>query len=113
MKDFLNDFMGKNRNIDDKEIARYENLFKDTANTILEYLGDKPFHIRSGLNAAVFDSVMVAFARNLNNIPDDIKKRYHVLVEDSDFKNATTSGTTAPNIVHQRISTAEKILFGN
>ena len=59
MKDFLSKFMRANRDPSKKTIKDFDNLFKKTCASIVSQLGDKPFHIRAGLNSAVFDCVMV------------------------------------------------------
>ena len=64
MKDFMSRFMKRNRFANRKELKVRSELFATTCQRILEGLGPRPFHVWSGLNAAVCDSVMVAFARN-------------------------------------------------
>lgn len=112
MKDFLNTMMEDHRHITHELLIEWEKLFRTTSKSIICCLGEKPFHIRSGLNRAVFDSVSVAFARNPNRIPRDIRERYNRLVEDPDFRHATDSSTTDVANVHGRIAIAERILFG-
>ena len=74
MKDFLNKFMDAHRDPDDRQLDEYRTLFSRTAAAVASSLGARPFHIRAGLNAAVFDSVFVAFARNLEQVPDEDRK---------------------------------------
>ena len=78
----------------------------------MDSLGEKPFHIRSGLNAAVSDAVMVAFSENLDQIPADIGERYKRLLGDEGFKGSTSKGTTDVNVVRKRFSKAKQVLFG-
>ena len=111
MKDFLNAFMNRNRILSDSELAEYRNLFRNVTDKIVEHLGSKPFHILSGLNASVLDSVNVAFTKHLDDIPNDIAQRYKLLIENLEFRSKTTSGTTDVKIVHERIKIAERILF--
>ena len=111
MKDFLNGFMEKNRSLDDSMLDQYKELFRNVTDKVIEHLGPRPFHVRSGLNASVLDSVVVAFTKHLDDVPDDIGRRYKLLVENQDFKDRTTSGTTDVNIVHERIKIAEHVLF--
>ena len=113
MKDFLNSMMNDHRNAAPEYLSKWESVFKRTNEKIVRRLGEKPFHIRSGLNAAVFDSVAVAFARNLDDIPDDIRQRYARLKLDPDFLSATDSRATDADNVHARIAAAERVLFGN
>ena len=108
MKTFLNDFMAKHQ--DDISDQPYRSVFEGTAERVLASLGPRPFHIRRGLNAAVFDSVMIAFARTESS-PTDIKSRWATLLANPSFENATRSATTDEDTVRRRIDIASHILF--
>lgn len=113
MKDFMNTFMRKHRKVPEplqegtdaqkKTIAKsiqafrteqsnFKKLFERAADDIVAHLGGKPFHIKRGLNAAVFDSVFTAFASqvDLKNNPvkptadqvATIRNRYSDLLND-------------------------------
>jgi hypothetical protein len=110
MKDFLTNFMINNKSGSDNQY--HAKIFKSTAQKVLTYLGDKPFHIRAGLNAAVFDSVFVAFAGHENGIPEDVNDRYKALIDSEEFKELTSGATTDVDTVKQRINLAKKTLFG-
>ena len=112
MKDFLSKFMRKNRNPSESSLATSKQVFRKTWAQVLESLGDKPFHGRSGVNVAVLDSVMVAFSDNLNNIPSDIQARYDKLIKDEGFIIKTRQGTTDVSVVNDRFSQAKRDLFG-
>jgi hypothetical protein len=112
MKDFLTKFMKKNRNPSDEALVRSEDIFAQTCKAVVTYLGEKPFHIRAGLNASVFDSVMVAFSTHLTSIPKDTAKRYEKLIADQEFDKNTRQATTDEVTVLQRFKQADKILFG-
>lgn len=71
MKQFLNTFMKVNRRASPTKIYEYENLFKLTCDAVVAILGEKPFHIHTGLNAAVYDSTFTAVASNLAKINTD------------------------------------------
>ena len=77
----------------------------------MKHLGSKPFHVRTGLNAAVFDSVLVAFAENQGTVPSDIKSRYENLKKDAVYDKRTRSATTDKEAVEDRLRIARKILF--
>jgi uncharacterized protein with ParB-like and HNH nuclease domain len=115
LKDFLSSYFGKEeiRYMKEDKIKKYEELFKKTVDSIVDNLGDKPFHVRGPLNKAAFDSVMIAFSNNIGKtIPNNIKERYKLLCEDENYIHFTTKGTTDPNVVKDRIKKAEIILFG-
>ncbi len=112
MKDFLSDFMAKHRHPAKTQRQEYEALFCDTINAIHAALGAKPFHVRNGLNIAVFDSVSAAFAFNLGKVPVDIATRYSRLRDDADYTDWTRYRTTDDDIVRKRIERASTLLFG-
>jgi hypothetical protein len=111
LKDFLSKYMRKNRDPDPAAISRATNVFERTCGVVIDSLGRKPFHIRAGLNAAVFDSVMVAVSRHLDQIPVDLKVRFQKLVNDTDFDKATRTATTDKENIDLRFTKAEQILF--
>jgi Protein of unknown function DUF262 len=118
MKDFLSDFMKTNQMPDPKADAKsqktleeYREIFEKTATEALAALGVKPFHLTAGLNVAVFDAVLVAFARNKAAIPRDIKARYKRLIADPEFEKSITSHTTDVDAVEKRLSLATEKLF--
>jgi len=108
MKKFITDFMFRRRGGADNK--KYSDIFKKTVGSVYENLGQKPFNISRGINAAVYDSVMVAFARNAK-IPADIRKRYNKLIENGDFLKAVSSSTTDVDTVRERIDLAARVLF--
>lgn len=113
LKDFLTKFMKKNRDASQEVLLHTQELFERTCNGVLDRLGPKPFHIRSaGLNAAVFDAVMVAFSNHLDSVSADIKARYKRLIRDPKFDDNTRQGTTDVDTVRQRFNKADRILFG-
>jgi hypothetical protein len=95
-----------------EELLSFKNQFNETTKAIHKNLGKRPFHIHRGINAAVFDSVYVAFAKKLNTIPDDITERYKKLIKDPQFLQYVTAGTTDDDVVKKRMELAEKVLFG-
>lgn len=121
MKKFLNDFMKGKAELSETKIKQYTDLFKNTADAVLRYLGKRPFHIRKGLNAAVYDSVFVAFARHLDAVNGQevsetkiarMKARYEKLIQDKEYDEWVVSHTTDKEVVPNRIKKAEAMLFG-
>ena len=112
MKDYLSRFMHKNRNASTDMLEGSRGVFKNTCRAVVDELGEKPFHVRRGLNAAIFDSVMCAFSNHLNDIPPDVKNRYKALVGDSDFDKNTRNSTTNVDVVRGRFHQAATRLFG-
>jgi len=111
LKDFLNKFMRRNRNPADADLKKMRARFENTCTEVASALGKKPFHIKAGLNSAVFDSVMAAFSAHLREAPKDIGGRYKALVNNPDYLNLVRSGTTDDETVRKRFELAEKMLF--
>nr|VFJ75750.1 MAG: Protein of unknown function DUF262 [Candidatus Kentron sp. FW] len=111
MKDFLSKFMKENRNAPEEILRKSREIFTQTCRTVVESLGKKPFHIHSGLNAAVFDAVMSAFSGHLDEIPEDISARYSRLTNNEEFSQCIRTGTTDVGIVKKRFHLAETALF--
>ena len=110
MKDFLSKFMNDYKN-DEIKIDEFRKTFEDTVSLIADKLSPRPFVIKAGLQAAVFDSIMVAIALNLNKIPQDIKERHQQLLKDKEYIDLVYQFTTAPEFLQQRIDMAIVKLF--
>lgn len=114
MKDFLSSYIGdeKVRFMNNIDIQSREEVFINTIDSVIRNLGEKPFHVRNGLNSSVCDSVMIAFSKHLNNVPLNIKKRYEKLCNDSNYIYYTSKATNDVSSVKKRIEYAERFLFG-
>ncbi len=112
MKDFLNKFMGRNRHLTRYSHDDIENAFVPTINFIFNVIGSKAFKPRRGINAAVFDSVMVATAERLEKGPIldiiQFETHYGKLIENEEFIAVTESGTSAPESVSARLKMARQ-----
>lgn len=108
MKKFISDFMAEHQW--EENAAEHRRIFCESAQRVHESLGERPFHIRRGINVAVFDSVMVAFARS-NSVPSDIQERYETLKGIDRFISSTTASTTDINTVQDRLELAQRVLF--
>lgn len=115
MKDFLSKYMEEPsiRYMSKSELNIKEQMFKRTVDAIILYLGEKPFHIKNGLNSSVCDAVMLAFANNIDNIPENIDSNYEKLKHNKDFYSYVSKSSNDVNSVIQRISIAETFLFPN
>jgi len=109
MKQFISDFMYRNQRLATKS-KEYRRRFTETANAVYEKLGKRPFHVYRGINAAVFDSVMVAFARN-KTYRKDIRNRFNRLLENEEYRGFISASTTDEDTVRERIRIAEEVLF--
>jgi hypothetical protein len=111
MKDHLSRFMRRNSSISADRATELEALFGATCEKVVAGLGKKPFHVRAGLNAAVYDSVMAAFAA-ASIVPKNIVDRYKALLANDSYVKVTSQSTTDEDSVKQRFSLAAKTLFG-
>lgn len=112
MKIFLNNFMKRHKDVSDSKLPEMKDTFERTTESVLEHLGDKPFEIRTGLNASVFDCVYVAFAAHLEDMPNDIAARFAALKADEFFRGLATQWTTDAEAVRKRLKLANDRLFG-
>ena len=112
MKNFLNQFMDKHRHDSEEELAEHAQVFTATAQAVRVSLGASPFHIRAGLNAAVFDCVFTAFAHHLDKLPADLEDRYKELTKSDAFLQLVSSNTTDKEVVGRRLALASSMLFG-
>lgn len=111
MKEFLSRFMRKNKDAPENALKNVREMFERTCESVVDALGEKPFHVRSGLNPAVLDAVMTAFSNRLDDIPDDISDRYRKLVRSGDFDQDTRRRTTDVERVRARFQQASHYLF--
>jgi hypothetical protein len=121
MKGFMNNFMRTHRHPSKEKEKEFEDLFTQTAETVVQYLGPRPFHILRGLNAAVYDSAFTAFARHLSKIGNEnvsaakinqVRSKFQSLLENRQYKQWVSSATTDKDVVPNRLKKAEQILFG-
>ena len=108
MKTFLNAYMKRHQ--EETSDQPFKNIFVGTVERVVGALGERPFHVRRGINAAVFDSVMIAFARS-EATPPNIKSRWANLLANPSCDDATRSSTTDVDTVKRRIELASHILF--
>ena len=79
---------------------------------VIKYLGSNVFKPNNGINSAVFDSIMLSFAKNLNNIPNDIKDKYDRLCLNQEYMKYCGKSSGDNNSVRNRIQMANDYLFG-
>lgn len=111
MKDFLNRFMGENRELSVKLANEFKSVFTVTCELILKSLGKKAFRLKTALNAAVLDSVMVGVAARLHtggNVRDQalLKSAYDALLRSADFLRYVERATADEESVRKRIEIA-------
>lgn len=111
MKDFLSNFMEKNRNPSSDFLNSERNRFQDTCDLLIEKIGERPFNPKGPLNPSVFDAIFIAFAKNLSKCPNNIKERLENLMKNELFQKYTGDATTDTETVNSRLKLAEEKLF--
>jgi hypothetical protein len=110
MKGFLNAFMGKNRDLSVYPALKLAEAFVPAIELAGRCLGPQAFKPRAAFNAAVFDSVMVGIARRLLRGPvtdfGNLSQKYQDLIADTDFTQATETGTSSEERVNKRLELA-------
>ena len=112
MREFLNRFIRKHRDIEDTLACKFRNAFLETISVAVQALGSRPFRPSRNLNAAVFDSVMVGlYTRlqkgSLQNL-SQVKAAYDGLLIDNRFRSAYQMGTAVPENVRSRFELARQ-----
>lgn len=112
MKDYLTEYMKNMKNISVEEKSIKEKLFYSTIEVVYSHLGRRAFRPNKGINSSVFDSIMLAFAKNKNNIPIDIKDKYEKLCTNKEYMKYCGQSSGDNTSVRYRIQMANDYLFG-
>jgi uncharacterized protein with ParB-like and HNH nuclease domain len=111
MKDFLNEFMLKNRTLDRINGNLLSETFNKTIDTIYKSIGPEPFKLNRVFNTAFYDVVMLIVSWNLNKLDKSIISSWHNrLRDDLIFKEYLRSRTTSRESIHRRIDYAKSVL---
>lgn len=112
MKDFLNRYMAANRDLTKQSETELRQVFDSTVETILTNIGTKAFRLKSAVNAAVLDAVMVGVATRLAagavTEPQNMKGAYDALLSNTNFLNATTRSTADEESVRVRLKLSKE-----
>ncbi len=111
MKEFLNESMKQNRGFDSEKAEEFTRLFPIACQSILEKLGEKPFHVRGPLNASILDAVFCAVLENGGKVPKDFDTTFRELLQNKDFDEGTKLATTDSAVVQRRIKLAHEYLL--
>lgn len=112
LKTFLNDFLGNHREGQGLDLDQLERLFTAAAGVVTRAFGSRPFRLRTQVNAAILDSVMVSLMARLDRpgseaIPDESwTAAYGRLLLDEDYLDAVNRATANEESVKQRLTLA-------
>jgi len=114
LKGFLNHYMESNQNISDSKQAELSKLFEDSIDLIYQIANGNGFRLSKNLNAAVFDSVMIAITQLIQSgctiQIETLKERYQSLLKDSEYLRCVESNTASEASVKDRINKAIDII---
>jgi hypothetical protein len=112
MKDFLNRYMAKNRNLRHQKERQLSLIFAKTVDTIAEAIGPRAFRPVRAINAAAIDSLMTGVAQRLESgpikKPSSLARQYKELMNNKVYRDAIETGTSQEEKVSQRITLATK-----
>lgn len=112
MKEFLNNAMLNHQSGDTKEAIEFSKAFPEICAKTVQYLPEKPFHLRGGrLNVSALDSVLATILMNRRKIPANLGTRYSDLVKDEKFNEATLYSTSDVAVVKERFKAAKSHLI--
>jgi hypothetical protein len=110
MKGFLNAYIAKRRRLSTDMQEELRTLFTNTTSSILRGIGPKAFKLKSAVNAAMADAVMVGIARRLHSgeiaQPKNLKRAYDELLRDESFQRAIVRATADEESVKTRVKLA-------
>ena len=110
MKDFLNRYMATNRTLEKQSEGELRDIFSKTSAAIATGLGDVAFRPERAVNAALVDALMVgtgtAILKDGDVDPGKLSGARSSLLEDQEFLDAISTGTSQKPKVDLRISRA-------
>lgn len=110
LAEFLNWFSEKHKSPTADFIQESERVFREAIESIHTHIGEGAFRIEKPLNAALFDSTMVAVARRLQKgqiqNASSFKSAYHQILNDARLRELLAGGTSDDNNVKERLKIA-------
>lgn len=114
MAEFLNKFSARHKGDTQEFYVRAAQAFSRAIQLAWVALEEKAFRPERGINAAVFDSVMVGLTKLLEIVPDPdskgVRRRYQELLQDKDYQGATSKATADEASVRTRMKKAVAFL---
>ena len=116
MKEFLNKSMAVNKTLGSHSADELSALFSNVVNLIHKSIGKGAFRLKTAVNAALVDSLMVGVASRLSSGPiNDIAEvdiKYKQLLLDQSYLKAISSGTADEESVETRLKKAKEAFVG-
>lgn len=113
MKEFLNRMMKEQDSGMTKKAMHFFLVFDQVTASVVQSLGEKPFHLRGPLNVSTLDSVMSVLIDHHAQVDySKLNPRYSALKKDTKFDEFTKINTTDTKVVRDRIKKVEEYLLG-
>lgn len=110
LKEFMSKSMKKLNKRSPADLKALLDLFISTCERAQAALGERPFHITSGLNTAVYDSMMVGIAKTPGASAEKIREMHKTLLADADYRKHVRDATTDVEVVKKRMEAVLKAL---
>ncbi len=104
LKEFLNQYNSKNKNLPEDKLIEFASLFKDTTDTILKGFGRNAFRPDRVFNASAYEVLMVGVAKRINSEVNfkTLSSNIRSLYKDQEFIDSITKGTSDDKVVELR-----------
>lgn len=114
MKEFLNEYLESNQDCKEQSTEMLRKIFVTTVDTISQGIGPKAFRLKTTVNAALADAVMVGVARRVlsnKNAVDFARLRtaYDTLLQNKRFLETISKSTADEKVVADRLDLATKV----
>ena len=114
MKTFLNNYMNSNRDIPAAKCEALSEQFDKAVTVVHDHVGPKAFKPVSSFNAAVFDAILIATARRLDQGPiknfEEFNRAYKEVLSNGEFQQWTSRSTADDETVKKRLQMASDAL---
>ena len=111
MKGFLNEVMEKEEKKLSNSAEKFPELFKAGCDLIVSELGEKPFHVRGPLNAAVMDGIFSTILIHKDKVVNNISQSYEELINDATFTETTRVSTSDKSTINKKIALIKEKLL--
>ncbi|WP_341675900.1 DUF262 domain-containing protein [Niveibacterium sp. SC-1] len=113
MKEFLNKFMSENGGLKKYGEGELRALFEQTVEAVWLHIGHRAFRLKTAVNAALVDSVMVGVASRLAAGPvlesTGLRSAYDEMLNSPDFMTWVTRSTADEDFVSKRLGRAREL----
>ncbi|CAN7659893.1 DUF262 domain-containing protein [Bosea sp. LjRoot237] len=109
MLTYLNNFMNTNRSFESTKAVEFKRQFPVAVKFVNNNLV-RPFRPKGVINSAVLEAVMICVLENPTITVAKLKSGYTSLLQDGEFQNNVTGGTTDTAVLQNRIRRAKLFL---